>query len=1086
MSTEGLDFNENTAQLTGTPTEAGEFNFTVSATNSVDVDIKIFTLTISNGKPQIIRTTLSEGSSTKGVNYSDTLLAKGFKPIVWSLPDGEEKKLPRGLTLSADGKITGIPEKHGTYKFNVTATNDKGSDTAEITIKITGVKPTITNTLNDLSWVIGEEYSFTPTTIGAQPITYTFSGTLPDGLKFDKNTGTISGTATGDKDTAYSFTLKAENDYGANSQSGSIWIYKPSEIKITTEKLPMVIDGEPYNFKLQAEGDGDITWTIDEQTYFTLHKGLTLAPDGTISGKLDREGQSGYWSWGIIFKASNGTSSAKKYLWLATSGEATKITLDSLLDGVVGKSYYQTIYMTGYAPVVADIVDGELPEGMYLTGANDTGNYYPYIVGTPKKAGTYNFKVRVAWASGSEHYDKKEFTLVIHEEDVAPKITEDEILPEGSQKIYYSKKIKASGTDLKWLVTNGKLPSGLSLNYSTGIIYGTPSTTGTFNFDITATNSKGSDKKSFTLVIGESQAPTITTASLNSGTLRNPYSATIEADGAKPITFSLSTGALPTGLTLNSDGTITGTPTEKGNFNFAVTATNAYGENSKSYTIEITGINSDLTLGDAIYKQSYKATVDFDDTTKNTQWKISDGKLPKGLSITKKGIALKITGKPSEVGTFVFTVTGTTPKTKTEDAKTVSKIIDLRVLDVEPKISTSSLKNGTLAKAYSKVTLKASKCYAITWNVEGLPNGLEYNAKTGVITGTPLAAGDFEVKIIAKNYDGVAVDKSLNLKIKDITIKNTSLKNGTINKKYSVKMNLSEKPSGSVTWSAKNLPNGLEINSSGTIAGTPTEYGTFNVKVTVSFSELERTKDFELVIKNDKPTITTKSLAGAVEGDYYSAILSASDSNSLWSWSGKIPSGLNLSSNGVIYGTPEKSGSYSVKITAANTAGKATKSFTLKVAKANTLKETQTSEIYYENSTNDSVNNSIHDSENNKNNTLNNFAAMNEFAGGSRIAIGGEEYLIIAEFDNLTVTKSGQYEFVIELDKNAPVNFDGELFWFANPVNSEVTEDDFIADFYDGQTGNEIFSIPESNLINVNAWLNAEIIYKPVLAIKLK
>ena len=89
---------------------------------------------------------------------------------------------------------------------------------------------------------------------------------------------------------------------------------------------------------------------------------------------------------------------------------------------------------------------------------------------------------------------------------------------------------------------------------------------------------------------------------------------------------------------------------------------------------------------------------------------------------------------------------------------------------------------------------------------------------------------------------------------------------------------------------------------------------------------------------------------------------------------------------------------------------------------------------------------------------------------------------VIAEFDNITVEKSGQYEFVIELDKN----FDGELFWFANPVNAEATDDDFIADFYDGETGEEVFSVPESNLINVNAWLNAEIIYKPVLAVKIK
>ena len=1003
---EGLEFNASTAKLTGTPTEAGEFEFTISATNSIGVDTKILTLTISNAKPQIIRTILNEGSSTKGENYSDTLIAKGAKPITWSLADVEENNLPRGLTLSADGTVTGIPEKHGTYKFNVTATNQYGSDTAEITIRISGIKAVIASELLGLSGYIGEEFSFTPVVIGSRPIKHTYDGILPPGLSFDTNTGTISGIPTGDRDAYYSFNIRVENEYGTYSdyfpdRYGSIYIYKPTEIKITTDKLPMAIKDVPYNFKLQAEGEGDITWSTENK----LPNGLTLASDGTISGVLDVQV---YGGGGRTFKASNGKSSVKKYLWFEYSKEETKITLEKLPNATVGNSYSQTIFMTGYGSVAAEITDGELPEGLYLTGANDTGLYYPYIKGNPQKAGTYKFKVRVAWKGGSDHYDEKEFTLVV----------------------------------------NG--------NGDSSPIIENPEPTG--------------------------EAPEITTQNLPSGELKNDYLATIEADGANPITFSLTAGNLPTGLTLNSDGIITGTPTEKGIFDFTVTAENEYGKTSKEFSIEITGITTDIVLPDAIYKQSYKGSETVDDTSKNTQWKISEGSLPKGLTLVKKGVEIKLTGKPSEVGEFNFKATGTTPKTKTEPAKTVEKSVSLKVLDAEPKISTSSLKAGTLAKAYSKVTLKASsKCYSLTWSAEGLPDGLTLNATTGLITGTPLAAGDFEVVVTAKNYDGVTAEKTLKLKIKDITIKNSSLKNGTVNQKYSVKMNLSDKPAGSITWSAENLPNGLYINSAGTITGSPTEYGKFeNVKIIASFSNIERTREYSLTIKNAKPKILTSSLASATEGQYYTVQLLASDPNAEWSWSGKTPDGLYLSSNGQISGAPTKAGSYSVKITAVNDAGKATKSITIKVLKASTTSNTNS--ILTEQAEQQILNNDtaiINDNQE----FLTPNAEINDFvSSGANGFIDDENYLIIAEFDNITVEKSGQYEFVIELDKN----FDGELFWFANPVNAEATDDDFIADFYDGETGEEVFSVPESNLINVNAWLNAEIIYKPVLAVKIK
>ena len=78
--------------------------------------------------------------------------------------------------------------------------------------------------------------------------------------------------------------------------------------------------------------------------------------------------------------------------------------------------------------------------------------------------------------------------------------------------------------------------------------------------------------------------PKITTDSLPNGTVGESYTATLEATGNN-ITWSAS--GLPDGLTLNSDGTITGIPSAEGTPTVTVTATNASGSDSKEYTLNI-------------------------------------------------------------------------------------------------------------------------------------------------------------------------------------------------------------------------------------------------------------------------------------------------------------------------------------------------------------------------------------------------------------------------------------------------------------------------------------------------------------------
>ncbi len=130
--------------------------------------------------------------------------------------------------------------------------------------------------------------------------------------------------------------------------------------------------------------------------------------------------------------------------------------------------------------------------------------------------------------------------------------------------------------------------------------------------------------------------PTITTTSLPNGTAEAAYSTTLLAEGTAPITWSVTSGSLPEGLSLDaSTGVISGTPTAEGVSTFTVTAANAYGSDSREFTLNIdkpvvipvTGVKLDktsLTLQETD-SATLIATVEPDNATnKNVNWESSD------------------------------------------------------------------------------------------------------------------------------------------------------------------------------------------------------------------------------------------------------------------------------------------------------------------------------------------------------------------------------------------------------------------------------------------------------------------------------
>ena len=170
-------------------------------------------------------------------------------------------------------------------------------------------------------------------------------------------------------------------------------------------------------------------------------------------------------------------------------------------------------------------------------------------------------------------------------------------LPSGTVGQAYSRQIQISGgiAPITYSIVSGTLPTGLSLNSSTGMISGTPAAGGSYSFTVRATDNCCTGiitpvcqqvQRAFTLQINTPPCPALSITSpsaLSTGTIGDGYSYQLQtAGGQAPIIFSLTSGSLPPGLILSSTGLISGTPTGTGTYNFTVTVTDSCAAGAQS------------------------------------------------------------------------------------------------------------------------------------------------------------------------------------------------------------------------------------------------------------------------------------------------------------------------------------------------------------------------------------------------------------------------------------------------------------------------------------------------------------------------
>jgi prepilin-type N-terminal cleavage/methylation domain-containing protein len=680
-----------------------------------------------------------------GTAYTSTSLSAsgGVPAYAWSLSAGSNP-LPPGLTLSSGGVLSGTPTgSGGTYSFTVKATDsvaNTGSRTYTVTIG--GPSVTITAPTTLPTAYVGQSYTQAVTGAnGTTPYTWGATGLQPIGLDIGLFNGVITGTPT----TAGTFTVTV-TVYDANlvSYTKSYSLTVATTPVITgPASLPSRTVGKAYpSTSISATGGTTpYTWSATG-----LPSNMSInSSTGAISGTPN---SAGTFTVTVTVTDVNGAIGSKQYA-LVING-APSITTSSLPNWTVNRTYPSTTVSGTGGTSPYSWSASNLPNGLTMSSSG-------VITGMPTSTGTKSVTVTLTDASGATA--QRTYSVSIN---AAPTITAPTTLaPWTVGQAYPSVMASGSGGTAPYTWSATGLPPGITIDDVTGIISGTPTTTGSYGVIITLTDNAGAADTQSIASFTINGAPTITgPASLPGGTTGTAYSVTVTASGGTTPRMFSATG-LPAGLTIGaSTGTISGTPSTAGTYSVVVTVTdNAGATATRNYTVTVIApltIASPASLPDrtrgVAYSTSFAATGGTSPYT--WSWSSATG-LPPGMTLSSTTGTLS--GTPTTAGTYTFTVTVTDAAARTAQRTYTWKVNPPLVLATTITVPANS--SGQTPVLVSGGTAS----YTIT--AGAVPYGT-FNTANGTITGkTPKSPPSQQFTVTITDSGGGSVSGTVTLNL---------------------------------------------------------------------------------------------------------------------------------------------------------------------------------------------------------------------------------------------------------------------------------------------------------------------------------
>ena len=475
----GLALGASTGAVTGTPTTAGSYRYTATATSVGLSASGTFDVTVL--PPLGITSDSVRPIGVVGTAYSDALQAVGGTgTFTWAVTAGT---LPPGLSLNAAGTLSGTPTAEGTHRFTVTATSGALSASGQMVLSV--YHPVAVTTAEQRpGGVLGVAYTDQLQATGGGG-TYAWAvtaGRLPAGLSLGAG-GAVSGTPT--EAGSFSFTATATSVTLSASRAFTLVVLPPLGIASDSVR-PIGAVGGAYADTLRATGGtGTYAWSV---TGGALPAGLSLGAAGVLSGTPTTPGTARF-----TVSVASGPLTLSRELSLAVYPPVAIGGDSARAAGVVTVAYSDRLQATGgtgsYTWAVAE---GALPAGLALDPATGA------VSGTPTAAGTFRFTVR---ATSATLHASRALRVVIHP---PLSIASDSVRRAGTMGAAYADTLASAGGlgTTAWTVTAGALPAGVTLDAASGVLRGTPEESGTFRFTATVAVGTLSSTRAFVLTVG--------------------------------------------------------------------------------------------------------------------------------------------------------------------------------------------------------------------------------------------------------------------------------------------------------------------------------------------------------------------------------------------------------------------------------------------------------------------------------------------------------------------------------------------------------------------------------------------------------
>jgi hypothetical protein len=740
----GISINPSTGSITGTPTTNGQSQATIQALDSATNGIATATLTVDVVDPFSISGNPATSIATNAPYSTTFFLAGGSAPYSMSTT-----ALPPGLSFAytggaSQGTISGTATTAGAYSITVTGRDANGLSASYPfslnvmgALAVAGTPPATGN--------VGTPYTGSITASGGSGSGYTYAlaaGSLPAGITLKSATGIISGTPT----LAQSKTgirVKVTDSAGGTATSASFSI-------TIGAALPLAISGNPPN--TVEEGFTYYTqWTASGGTApYTfsltgaLPSGLGWDPVGArISGAPDA-GSAGSYPLTIKVADSASHTATAPYTLTVTAPAAPQLVLSGT---PAASAYLEQPYSAqfsasgGVGGYVYSISSGTLPPGISLNSSSGL------LAGTPTVLGTYpNIVVRVTDSSNTAVASTPFGIAVTDSTPLSISWT-----PKTQWTVGDTLSTVVTATGGKPPLTyssTGTLPPGVTLDPSSGALSGQltqgglfgPVSIGVTDGVRTATTTAATFNVSWTPVVVSGNPPNATSEG-------SVYSAQFTASGgAGGYVWALATGTLPAGVSLDpASGLLSGTLSAGSNGtypNISVKATDSAGNSAQSTPFSLK-VSKPLAIA------SNPATFIVAGTPYNVSFFLSGGSspytfsetgTPPGLSFIASGGVDTLSGTATTAGTYPITVTG-------KDS-TGSSVAYSYTLTVAPKlmVSGSPALTVTVGTPYSAQFVASGGVGApYVYNVATgtLPPGLSFDPSSGLLSGSPSAAGTY-------------------------------------------------------------------------------------------------------------------------------------------------------------------------------------------------------------------------------------------------------------------------------------------------------------------------------------------------------